>query len=475
VQRVIRVGVVAWAGAALLSLLAAGSSAQPEPRRFDLRFPHRPDELLVGLTKAPRNAEKAEALEQRRQQLYEDLGIRVLSFMPRIRVALLQIRPPGGDDALTEVAARLAEHPDLFEYVEPNPLAFPEQTIDPQFAAQWSLTRIQAPQAWNITTGDSSVVVGVIDSGMASDLDLDPQRWVNPCDPVADGLDGSCGPAGKVDDVHGWSFVGSGSANIDDQFDHGTQVAGVIGAVHQNGRCIKGVAAKVSLMTLKFSGANGMGDAGRAADALEYAVDASAHLVNASWSTDWNQSLQTALVDAGAHGILVVAAAGRGELKPADLDYNASYPCSFGLPNVLCVAATTDDVPDALEAGSSWGKNTVHLGAPGEDIYSVARFGVCNAGSGTSMAVPHVVGVAALVRAKCQGATVDEVRSRLLNGDPVAALGSITSSGTRLNARRALEGPCTPRVVRWLGRGAAWVARPFRFKRSPPAPPTLLE
>ena len=262
--------------------------------------------------------------------------------------------------------------------------------MDLHFPEQWALPKIEAPQAWNVTKGDAGVVVAVIDSGIASDLDLDGQLWTNPCEGgVANGSDDACAGGtgnGLVDDLHGWSFVGTGSSNLDDEFDHGTQVAGVIGAIHDNGLCIKGVAGRVSLMPLKVSGADGIGDVGRIVAALVYAVDASADIVNASWSTDWDQSLRKALQEAETAGILVVAAAGRGELPPADLDVNASYPCSYGLPNVLCVAATTQT--DGLEAGSSWGKHIVHLGAPGEAIYSTARAGACNTRSGTSLPRP---------------------------------------------------------------------------------------
>ncbi len=443
----------------LLSMPALETLAQPpglerRERGFDLSFPHRPDELLVALTPAPRDPRSAKELELRRSAVYRRLDMRELAYLPRIRVALLQIPPPGGDDELTRVAAELAAHRELFEYVDPNRLVYLEQqgTPDPRLPDQWALPKIEAPQAWSTTKGDAKVVVAVIDSGIASDPDLDARLWSNPCEgAVADGVDNACAGGtgnGFVDDLHGWSFVGTGSPNLADEFDHGTQVAGVIGAIHDNGVCIKGVAGLVSLMPLKVSGADGHGDVGRIVAALAYAVDASADLVNASWSTDWDASLLKALQDAGAAGILVVAAAGRGELAPSDLDVDASYPCSYGLATVLCVAATTQG--DGLEDGSSWGKSTVQLGAPGEAIYSTARAGACNTRSGTSLAVPHVVGVGALILAKCKGATPGELRSRLLRGDAAIALQAKTSSGNRLNARRALRGLCRPRIIRWL-------------------------
>jgi subtilisin family serine protease len=466
---------IAILGIALAAALGAwpgGGRAQPAPpplpRDLDLADPHRPDELLVVLPPVA-SPEWERQAERERGEIYRRLGVRELLRMERIRVAILQLRPPGGDAALEAVAAELRQHRDLFARVDPNHLVFLAQgSQDPHVAEQWGLQKIEAPAAWAITLGSASVKVAVIDSGIdTTHPDLDGQLWENAAE--VSGVPGSDDDGnGYVDDLHGWSWaeLGSGGAtdkgspDVEDERDHGTQVSGVIGAEHQNGACIRGVAGEVRLIPLKVVGMTGEADVGRVVAALEYAVGVEADIVNLSASTSHDPELLLALQDASK--LLVVAAAGQ---EGRDLDVNVSYPCSFLLPNVVCVTAT--DQNDDLIPDGNVGNATVHLGAPGEEIVSTIRQSGCGSHSGSSLAAPYVTGVAVLVKARCPDASVADIRARLLDGDPVTSLAGKTVSGTRVNARRALGEECPGSGFEgWLQRLRDWIRRLCDWLRS---------
>jgi len=389
---------------------------------FDLSYPHHPSELLVGYPRVV-DPDTEPGLQARRDGLFEKLKIKKLDFLPRIRVAHLALPRPGGDEALLAAARELERHEDLFVYVDPNRCVYLEQqaTPDPKRSEQWALDRIEAPAAWTTSPGSQNVVVAVIDSGIDLEHpDLKTRLWTK-------------------NGLHGWNVVDDNS-DIQDKSDHGSQMAGVIGAVHMNGACIQGIDQDVRLMVLKaFVGSTG--DVAHVTKALQYATEEGAHVVNASWSTDQDGTLYLALADAGSEGIVVAAAAGHGGASD-DLDSNPSYPCSSGLSNVICVAATTKEA-DELDSSSSWGVKTVRVGAPGEGIYSTATSQTCKtAPSSPSIATPHVTGVVALIRAKFPNATPSEIATRIDCGDNIPALQPFIRGGNRLNARLALEFPC---------------------------------
>ena len=323
---------------------------------------------------------------------------------------------------------------------------------DPLFGQLWGLNNtgqsvktatgtpdadIDAPEAWSTTTGSSSVVVAVIDSGVDTNHpDLAANIWTNPGESCAgcasDGVDNDGN--GFVDDVHGWDFVNDDNNPFDDH-GHGTHVAGTIGATGSNGLGVTGVNWSVRIMPLKFIGANGQGTADDAVRAILYATRMGAVVSNNSWGgEEFSQALEDAIADADAHGSLFVAAAGN---SARDTDARPDYPSGFDLPNVLTVGAT--DQNDTRAWFSNYGKRSVDLAAPGTHIYSTWPGGSYRFLDGTSMAAPHATGVAALAKAAFPSASAVGLKTLLLRTvDPNASFAGLSSTGGRLNARSAV-------------------------------------
>ncbi len=322
---------------------------------------------------------------------------------------------------------------------------------DPRFTEQWSLRNtgqhggtpaidIAAVAAWDVTTGSREVVVAVIDSG--ADLthpDLIGNLWRNPGETPGNGIDDDGN--GFVDDVHGWDFVDDDGVP-QDGYGHGTHVAGIIGAVGDDGQGIAGVTWQVSLMILRVQDDRGAGSTSAVLEALEYVTTMrrdhgiNVVAVNASWDapTGYSGVMESILRAQGEAGIVFVAAAGN---QGSDVDVTPRYPGGYDLPSVITVAATT---PSGDLAGlSNYGATSVDLAAPGTLITSTwpgGRYGML---SGTSMAAPHVTGAIALLAAAKPGLTVGEIRAAVLGGArPVAALAGRTVTGGMLDMRAAL-------------------------------------
>ena len=252
----------------------------------------------------------------------------------------------------------------------PNPLT----PNDTRFAELWGLNQpsdadIDAPEAWRTATGDATVTVAVVDTGVAyNHPELDGNIWVNTADPPGNGdEDGN----GFVDDVRGWDFVGDDNEPRD--FDgHGTHVAGTIGAEGNNAAGIAGVNWDVSLMVLRAGDSSGLADADIVASFV-YACSKGAKVVNGSFGGYGSSaSILAALQTPACQNTLFVFAAGNDANNNDDFPF---YPCSFGapapeadLPNIICVAAT--DRNDALATFSNYGFASVDLAAPGVDVLS---------------------------------------------------------------------------------------------------------
>jgi subtilisin family serine protease len=303
---------------------------------------------------------------------------------------------------------------------------------DAKYSQQWAPGDINLPAAWNISTGSRNVVVAVIDSGVDyNDPDLAANIWTNP----------NAGRDGFSGDVHGYNFVANNGNPMDDN-GHGTHVAGIIGAVGNNGQGVAGVNWNVSIMPLKFLDSTGGGYTSDAIRAINYATmertqyGVNVRVINASWSSGVaDPGLSAAIQAAGNAGILFVAAAGNSS---ANNDVTLQYPASYGLPNVVSVAAS--DSSDNLAVFSDYGANSVNLAAPGVSIYSTLPGGKYGFLSGTSMATPEVAGVAALSWAADPNATVAQVRNALLQGvDKIPSLAGKVSSGGRLDAYNTLK------------------------------------
>lgn len=337
----------------------------------------------------------------------------------------------------------------LFEYVEPDYIV--SKSLVPDDAAfvdgtLWGLQNlgqsggkvgadIDAVRAWDLTTGSTNVIVAVIDTGIRyTHQDLASQMWVNPGEIPGNQIDDDGN--GVVDDVYGINAVADNGDPMDDG-DHGSHVSGTIGAAANNGHPHVGVTWNVQLMACKFLNNQGFGATSDAIECIDYAVNMGAKILNNSWGGGpFSFALFAAIDRARRADVLFVAAAGNsGE----DGDLIPHYPANYNLDNIISVAAL--DRSDNLATFSNFGRTTVDLGAPGVSIFS------CTSGSdadyqefdGTSMAAPHVSGVAALVMSHFPGAPMSEVRDRILfSVVPVNALNNRTVTGGRANAYNAL-------------------------------------
>jgi hypothetical protein len=336
------------------------------------------------------------------------------------------------------------------EFAEPNYIVYADATPnDPSYGNLWGLHNtgqsggtvdadIDAPEAWDATTGSNTVIVGIIDTGIDyNHPDLAGNMWTNPGETAANGIDDDGN--GYIDDVYGWDFVNNDNDPMDGH-GHGTHVAGTVGAVGDNGTGVTGVAWDCKLVALKNLGDDGSGPTSAGVAAVNYAVAMGIKLTNNSWGgTGFSTALQSAIQSANTAGMLFVAAAGN---DATDNDVLPHYPCNYTVANVVAVAST--DHNDQLSVFSNYGDVSVDLGAPGTSIYSTypTALGSYAWLQGTSMATPHVTGVAALVWAADPGLTHLEVRDLLLNSvDPIPALTNKCVTGGRLNALSALPGP----------------------------------
>ena len=288
-------------------------------------------------------------------------------------------------------------------------------------------------QAWEIETGSNKMLVAVIDTGVDfNHADLKDNLWNNEAE-----LNGTAGVDddnnGVIDDIHGFNAITGGGDAMDDQ-GHGSHCSGTIGAKGNDGKGIVGVNWNVQIMGVKFLDKNGSGTLENALKAIDYATKMGAKVMSNSWGGGgFSQTLLDSIKRSNEAGALFIAAAGNDSNNN---DSNASYPASYDVANIISVAAI--DNQGAKASFSNYGKRTVHVGAPGVNVYS-STGGSYDSWSGTSMATPHVSGVAALVWAHEPNLTAVEVKQRLLStARPIAGLKGKTKTGGLVNAYLAL-------------------------------------
>jgi subtilisin family serine protease len=378
-----------------------------------------PDRLLVRF----RTGVSATQEAQVRRSMGGTL-VRSYRLVPGLELVRVPRAGPGPEvlDAVASLSHNAAVRyatPDVAYHLQATP-------DDPLYGEQWGMESIDAPEAWDRSTGSKSVMVAVLDSGITlNHPDLEANIWTNP----------NPGQDGYVNDVHGWNFVSNNNNPFDD-FGHGTHVAGIIGAVGNNGIGVTGVNWSVSLMPLKICNSEGLCELSDEITALEYAVDHGAKVANASFGGAYGgyKPEEEAIQAAGNAGLLYVAAAGNNATSNDVLRF---YPASYPLNNIISVAATTSS--NVLASFSNFGVRSVNLGAPGQEIWSTlptsGTFYSSSTGygelSGTSMAVPQVAGAAALLWSLHPSWTMQQIRSRLLTTvRPLSSLfGKVSSCG----------------------------------------------
>ncbi|MDD5700924.1 MAG: S8 family serine peptidase [Dehalococcoidales bacterium] len=402
-RRVIRITVVfsLIIGLILSGIPAAGDEEESSPE-------YAPDRILVKFKQGVMSA-AAQGANLR-------LGGEVVEVIPNLDVQVVQV-PAGG---VLEKVRDYNSDPSV-EYAEPDYIAraigAPD---DPHFIDQWSLDRIQAPEAWEVSTGNSEIRIAILDTG----IDKDHEDL-----------------AAKI--VSAQNFTDS--RTVDDLYGHGTHVAGIAAAVANNGTGVAGLACDSSLMNMKVLGDNGEGYNSWIIGGIIHAADNGARVINLSLGNDSPSALfEDAVNYAWSKGAVVVAAAGNKS------NSSPFYPAYYS--NCIAVAAT--DQYDIRAHFSTYG-NWVDLAAPGAHIYSTLPNHECvvssdmNYGylSGSSMAAPLVAGLAALVWDSSYGVSNASVRSRIeASADPVSGTGIYWHYG-RINALRASEAIGVPAVT----------------------------
>jgi hypothetical protein len=276
---------------------------------------------------------------------------------------------------------------------------------DAYYPLLWALPLIRAPDAWRLTNGAASIVVAVADTGVDLEHpDLVDKLWVNVDEVPGNGLDDDAN--GWVDDVHGYDFWYD-DAGPDDDNGHGTHVAGTVAAATDNGIGVAALGWRSSLMPLKTQARNGVGTTAELAEAIVYAADNGAHVVNVSLGQELSlcpNALQAAIDYADRNGVLVVAATGNRDLDPDKAFYPAACERVLGV--------TVTDAWDRC-VGASRGVY-VDVAAPGRDILSTLPGGTYGYASGSSMATPLVSGLAALLYARYPAYDAEQVAWTIL-------------------------------------------------------------
>ena len=419
---------------------------------------------------------------------------RVTMRFPALRMQVVKL-PRGLEvrDAVREYEADAA-----VEFAEPNYLRYPAQTpTDPLFTDLWGLNNtgqlhpvadwnedstaapragtadkdIDAPEAWSLQTGNSTVAV--VDSGVdVTHADLSTQLWTNPGETPNDGLDNDGN--GKIDDVNGWDFANNDTTLLDTapffpDYDHGTHVAGTIAAALDDTTGVVGVCPGCKIMALKIArDSDGAMPLSAEIAALAYAKSMGVKIANLSlggpiWSNAEREALRTS-------GLLAIVAAGNDSLDndmalASDLNgdgsadiFSPSYPASYTLGNILAVGAsnhhdehgystecrTTFGLSKARCAFTNWGHDAVDVSAPGVDVESTVP-GTWDTWDGTSMATPHVAGVAALVRSQNPGFTVAQLKNAVMRSveKPATLKTMYIASAPGLTVARARTGAFT--------------------------------
>lgn len=304
---------------------------------------------------------------------------------------------------------------------------------------EWNLNAIEAPAAWAAGYTGEAIIVAVVDTGVDLDHpDLVNNLFVNPGEIAGDGIDNDGN--GLIDDVHGYDFAG-GDADPDDVNGHGTHVAGTIAAAN-NGFGATGVAPNATILPVRVLGDNGSGSTNAVAAGIRYAADLGADIINLSLGGGYSRAIDQAIEYARAVGSFIVAAAGNESSSVP------GFPARFSATdsNVISVGAHNQSGRIAGFSNDVGTSGSVQIDAPGVGVFSTYVGGRYGSLSGTSMAAPHVAGVAALALSANPNLAPDELRSLLVGGTIGQAsgsdgLGQLNAATTVAYAARGLTAP----------------------------------
>ena len=439
--------------------LAAGQTLAAE-------YPVKNNEILVKL----REGKKRNFLASKS---LSELGIKSIKKEMNLDIGTFMVVRAQDEKSLKSAISLLSNDPTV-EYAEPNyiysvnPIAGDKTALkklphsegldpfapvpnDPRFKDLWGLRNtgsnepngraagvegadVNALAAWDITKGSRQVRIAVIDTGIDyTHPDLKRNMWVNSAE-----LNGKKGVDddgnGYVDDVYGYDFANNDADPMDGN-GHGTHCAGTIGAVHNDGVGVAGVMDQVTLVPIKFLDDSGSGSLDAAIQSIDYATKMNVDLMSNSWGGGGrSEALNEAIKRAADKGIIFTAAAGNSS---SNNDSSESYPANYDQPNVISVAALT--AQNSLASFSSYGRNKVHIAAPGHNVLSTVPGNKYDVYSGTSMATPHVSGVIGLLLAKEGRMDLETLRERvMMTGVPVAGLRGKTITSSRVDAYNLL-------------------------------------
>ena len=349
-------------------------------------------------------------------------------------------------DSIPSLLSSLISEADLIEFAEPDYLAraFRKIPNDELFSRQEGLHNIpsgainrdiDAPEAWEIRTDASNIVVAVIDTGInLTHLDLRNNLWFNSKE-ILNGIDDDGN--GIIDDIHGANFIVDTGDPSDDQ-GHGSMVAGVIGAEGNNGVGIAGVAWKVQLMAIKYLNHQGIGLFSDAIESIQYAIDQNVDVINNSWGgSGYSALLKKTIEKASEQGIIIVTAAGNDGHRLADIP---TYPAAFEIANQVVVGAS--DYSDRQASFSNYDPTLVHIMAhegsygPWYEFDESYKYE-----TGTSFSAPFVAGTFAILKAEFPNLSPESLIDRILDSVETreSLIDSCLSKG-RLNLFRAIKG-----------------------------------
>ena len=310
-------------------------------------------------------------------------------------------------------------------YAATSPLSSKNKRYDLSGQDPLAITRVS--ESWSYYRSSREVIVAVIDTGVDIEHeDLKDHIWTNDKEISGNGIDDDGN--GYIDDIHGWNFYNNspdlcsynedGLADSKNNDNHGTHVAGIIGAVANNGVGIAGVASNINvkILPLKVTGGeNGTGKTSSLIKAIQYASDMGASICNISLnSSNYNEELYLTMMKSP---MLFVCSSGNNDDGGVNIDKKPTYPASFSLPNLISVAAIDSDKQFA--SYSNYGKNSVEIAAPGTRIYSTLVGNSYGRFTGTSMATPFVSGVAAILNSINPNFYASELKNLIINSSAV--------------------------------------------------------